>query len=169
MHESRQRWARRTAAAVCAAAACWLCSGALAQDSLCAAGEPVVFSCHAGARTVSLCRPSALRQELIYRFGTRDRVELAWPQPGSRVLPGFELSSTPLVGGGVTTVTFRRGQYEYQIYSKAGRSEGPGRTPQFEDGLVVVRNGKPVRQLVCDDGGEGFREDLGWLPKALRR
>jgi hypothetical protein len=166
LHESRQRWARRSAAAVGAAAACWLCSGALAQDSLCAASEPVVFSCHIGARTVSLCRPSSLRQELIYRFGTRDRVELAWPQPGSRVLPGFELSSTPLVGGGVTTVTFRRGQYEYHVYSKVGRRDG---APLFEDGVIVSRRGKQVAKLVCDDGGEGFREGLDWLAAAPRR
>jgi hypothetical protein len=166
LHASRQRWARRT---VAAAAACWACSGALAQDSLCAAGEPVVFSCHIGARTLSLCRPSSLRQELVYRFGTRRRVELAYPEPGLRALPGFEISSTPLVGGGVTTVTFRRGEYEYRIYSKAGRGDDPARTPQFEDGLVVARNGKPVRHLVCDDGGEGFREGLDWLPKAARR
>jgi hypothetical protein len=118
---------------------------------------------------VSLCRPSSLRQELIYRFGTRDRVELAWPQPGARLLPGFELSVTPLVGGGVTSVSFRRGAYQYRIYSKTGRSDDPGRIPQFEDGLVVAHNGKPVRHLVCDDGGEGFREELDWLPKAARR
>jgi hypothetical protein len=162
---SRQQWGRWIAAAALGA-----CVGAaVAQDSLCEAGEPLVFSCHIGHKTLSLCRPSALRQELIYRFGTRGKPELALPEPGSRAAPDVALSTEPLYGGGITSVTFRRGAWEYRVYSKASRAEDPQRSPQVEDGVVIARSGKPVRRLVCDDGGQGFREELGWLPQAGRR
>lgn len=141
---------------------------ACAQDSLCRPGEPVVFSCHVGGKTVSLCRPSGLRQELIYRFGTPARVELTHPDPGSLAAAPFTRETAPLAGGGVTTVVFRRGQYQYGVYSKVARGAGPERAPEFEDGIVISRRGKPVRRLVCDDGGEGFRESLDWLPQAVR-
>lgn len=141
-------------------------AGACAQESLCRPDEPVVFSCHVGGKTVSLCRPSGLRQELIYRFGTPARVELTHPGPGSLAAAPFTRDTTPLAGGGVTAVVFRRGQYQYSVYSKVARGAGPERAPEFEDGIVISRRGKPVRQLVCDDGGEGFRESLDWLPQA---
>lgn len=68
----------------------------------------------------------------------------------------------------MTTLAFTRADYEYKIYSKIGRADSgepqEDRTPIFEDGLVISRSGKKLRQLVCDDGGEGFREDIGWIP-----
>ncbi|MFL6674076.1 MAG: hypothetical protein ACJ8LG_12400 [Massilia sp.] len=127
-----------------------------------------MFSCHIGNKTLSLCRPSAPGRQLVYRFGTPNKLDMAYPPPGIDTGGRFEVSDTPLYGGGVTTVAFRRGGYQYQIYSKTGRADDPARTPEFEDGVIVVRNGKPVRHLVCDDGGEGFRQELGFLPRAAR-
>lgn len=170
MRGSKLHWASERGRGAWLALALLLpCAGARADESLCAAGEPVVFSCHIGNKTLSLCRPSALRQELVYRFGTPNRVELAWPGPGRHALAGeFTLDTRPLYGGGITTVSFDRGEYRYSVYSKMARGEGPARAPEFEDGIIISRRGKQVRQLVCDDGGEGFREELGWLPKARR-
>jgi hypothetical protein len=136
-----------------------------AQESLCKANEPVVFACHIGSKTVSLCRPSAAARELTYRFGTPATVELAYPPAGKRLRAPFTVSTAPLAGGGITKVAFRRGQYEYAVYSMVGRSDG---APRFEDGVIVSRRGKEVAKLVCDDGGEGFREPLDWLPVAER-
>lgn len=170
MHASRPRWAfDPVSAALIAASLALLCTGARAHDSLCAPDEPVVFACHVGKKTVSLCRPSALRQELMYRFGTPARVELAYPPAGKRVQAPFTVSNAPLVGGGVTTVAFRRGEYDYAVYSKIGRSDDAARAPLFEDGVLVSRRGRQVAKLVCEDGGDGFREDLGWLPVAHGR
>lgn len=171
MNGSRKRWLPDPGGAARLAAALLLaCAGARAGDSLCLAGEPVVFSCHIAHKTLSLCRPSALRQELVYRFGTPGKVELTHPQPGHEALASpFTLAAAPLYGGGETSVAFRRGDFEYRIYSKVGRGAGPERTPEFEDGILVSRRGKPIRQMVCDDGGEGFRENLDWLPAAARR
>src|SRR5262245_7983481 len=142
---------------------------ARAEESLCVEHEKIVFSCHVGSKIISLCRPLASPRVLTYRYGTPAHVELM--HPGRRLEePGeFYTSSAPLFGGGETTVAFTRADYEYKIYSKIGRADSgesqEDRTPIFEDGLVISRSGKQVSQLVCDDGGAGFREDISWLPK----
>jgi hypothetical protein len=144
---------------------------ATAQESLCTAGEAVVFSCHIGQKTVSLCRPSSLREQLAYRFGMPGHIELAYSAravgaPEATAQHGFEVSTKPLFGGGVTTLRFHRGAYRYEVYSKTSRADNPDRTPVAEDGVIVSRDGKTVRRLVCNDSGAGFREPLGWLPRA---
>jgi hypothetical protein len=141
---------------------------ALAQ--LCTAGESVVFSCQIGSKTLSLCRPAGVREQLAYRFGLPGRVELDYPgQSVRQARHPFELSTTPLVGGGITTVRFQRGAYRYEVYSKSGRGDDPERTPFTEDGVIVSRAGKRIWQHACEDGGAGFREELGWLPQAEAR
>jgi hypothetical protein len=139
-----------------------------AEESLCTGNEAIVFSCHVGRKIISLCRPSSSPRTLTYRYGVPRRVELTYPRHGPQAAGAFYTSTAPLFGGGVTTVAFTNAGYEYRIYSKISRADNGGRqedrTPVFEDGLVIFRNGKQVRQLVCDDGGEGFREDIAWLP-----
>lgn len=164
LYASRAQWA--SSAALAAAGLVLFCAQAQAQESLCLPGEPVVFACHTGSKTVSLCRPSALARELTYRFGKPAAVELAYPPAGQRLRAPFTVSNAPLAGGGMTTVAFRRGEYEYAVYSMVGRSDG---TPRFEDGVIVSRRGKQLARLVCDDGGAGFREELDWLPVAKRQ
>jgi hypothetical protein len=138
-----------------------------AAAQLCSAGEAVVFSCKVGAKTVSLCRPAGVRAQLSYRFGTGERLDMVYPAAfGLATQPRFELATTPLFGGGITTVSFRRGAWRYQVYSKSGRADDAERTPFTEDGVIVTRGGKTAWHLVCDDGGAGFREELGWLPRA---
>ena len=167
MQGLNSRWG---SSAACATACVLLLSTpAAAQESLCRPDETAVFACHLGARMVALCRPPGLEPSLTYRFGTPERVELAYPPPGARVQPVFRRSLTPLVGGGISTVTFQRGQYEYRVYSKVERGDDAARSPRFEDGVEVWRGGKRVRELVCDDGGAGFRENLDWLPEAKKR
>lgn len=144
---------------------------AAAQESLCTADEAVVFSCHVGKKTVSLCRPSSLREQLAYRFGMPGHIELAYSAPSSGASqmapqPGFEVSTKPLFGGGVTALRFHRGAYRYEVYSKTSRADDADRTPVAEDGVIVSRDGQTVRHLVCNDSGAGFREPLGWLPRA---
>lgn len=132
-------------------------SPAPAAESLCAAGEPVVFACRVGGKLVSLCRPPDDRGMLSYRFGTPEALELSYPEPGRQASAAFTVKSVPLVGGGETTVAFRRGAYTYTVYSRVGRGED-GTTPEFEDGVIVARRGKVLRRMRCEDGGEGFRE-----------
>jgi hypothetical protein len=171
LHESNKRWGSDPARLAQGAAACvlLLCVHAHAQESLCAPDEAVVFACHVGAKMVALCRPPGVEPALAYRFGTPARVELAYAPSGRQARAAFTRSAAPLYGGGKTTVDFRRGQYQYSVYSKVGRSDGPDRVPEFEDGVIVSRRGKTIRKMACDDGGEGFRENLDWLPVAAAR
>jgi hypothetical protein len=145
-----------------------VCQVAHAEESLCTGNETIVFSCHVGRKVISLCRPSGSPRKLTYRYGVPGRLELIYPGGGPQATGTFYTSSSPLFGGGVTTLAFTHADYEYRIYSKVSRADNgerqQNRTPVFEDGLVIFRNGKQVRQLVCADGGEGFREDIDWLP-----
>jgi len=139
-----------------------------AEESLCAGNEEIVFSCHVGRKIISLCRPSESPRALTYRYGTPEHLELVHPGREPDAKGEFYTSSSPLFGGGETTLAFTRAGYEYKIYSKIGRADSgepqEDRTPIFEDGLVISRSGKTLRQLVCDDGGQGFREDIDWIP-----
>lgn len=142
------------------------CQVSHAEDSLCTATERIVFSCHIGEKTVSLCRPINNAQTLNYRFGKAGSVELTFPD--HKDTNGFQAATAPLYGGGMTTVAFSRGEFEYQLYSKVGREESDASTtqrePVFEDGVIISKAGKQLKQLICDDGGEGFREDIQWIP-----
>ncbi|MGJ9417029.1 hypothetical protein ACHAC9_04580 [Massilia sp. CMS3.1] len=139
-------------------AAC--CAAAPARaESLCAPNEPVVFACHVGSKMVSLCRPAGDWGMLSYRFGGVGKLELTYPEPGRQASAAFTVKSVPLVGGGETTVAFKRGVYTYTVYSKVARGSD-GSTPEFEDGVIVARRGKVLSRMRCADGGEGFREPM---------
>jgi len=135
-------------------------ANAPADASLCLAHEPVVFACSVGGKIASLCRSGDAGNGLSYRFGKPAAVELRYPQPGQRARPAFSMKTEPLIGGGVTKVTFQRGGYTYTVYSRVARAPDGG-TPEFEDGITVERRGKLLRRLRCDDGGAGFREPPG--------
>lgn len=158
MQASRKPWVISwiVAAACCGAAAA---PAPARAESLCAPNEPVVFACHVGSKLVSLCRPAGDRGMLSYRFGGLDALELTYPEPGHQASAAFTVKSAPLVGGGETTVAFRRGAYTYTVYSKVARGQD-GETPEFEDGVIVARRGKVISRMRCADGGEGFREPM---------
>lgn len=154
MQASRKPW---VVSLIVAASCCG--AGAVRAESLCAPHEPVVFACHVGTKLVSLCRPAGDRGMLSYRFGRPQYLELRYPEPGRQASAAFTVKSAPLVGGGETTVAFRRGAYTYTVYSKVARGDD-GMTPEFEDGVIVARRGKVVSKMRCADGGEGFREPM---------
>lgn len=159
MRTSRKPWVSELAAALGCLA--WTVSASAA--SLCAAHEPVVFSCQVGARLVSLCRPAHGEGQFSYRVGKRagrpDALDMRYPEPGRSARAAFTVTTTPLIGGGETTVAFQRGGRTYTVYSRVARAED-GVTPRFEDGVLVTRRGKRVEDMRCDDGGAGFREAL---------
>lgn len=111
-------------------------------------------------------------KRLIYRYGRSGKPELVYPSSATGEKAVFRVSTSPLYGGGVTSVGFARNGYEYRIYSKIGRTPAASfqeRTPEFEDGVVISREGNQIKQLICDDGGEGFHEPIDWLPHAAGR
>lgn len=144
-------------------------AAAPAEKTHCQMGETVVLSCQVtGRKIVSLCSSGpATAPQLAYRFGTGRRIELVYPAPGNA--GAFYRTSAPLIGGGIATVGFSRGGYDYSVYAKSsqpgGAAGGGGGDPEFEDGLIVSRGGKRLRTLVCADGGAGFRQSIDWLPR----
>jgi hypothetical protein len=141
------------------------------EDSLCNKKESIVFSCHVEKKIISLCREAQSPRDLTYRYGVRGRLDVVYPARRSPATGAFYRATLPLFGGAVETITFTRSGYEYSVYSKVDRTEGgssqESRIPNFEDGVVISRQGKQLRQLVCDDGGDGFREPIDWIPNRL--
>lgn len=139
-----------------------MCHACYGEDSLCRATENIVFACHFGQKMVALCSTSNNTKVLTYRFGQPKAIELSVSE--SKHKNRFRILTSPLYGGGLTTVSFSRGEYEYKLYSKVSRSESEDSTgqsePVFEDGLIIVKSHKQIKQLICDDGGNGFREDI---------
>lgn len=135
------------------------------ERTLCKPTETVVFSCSIGWKLVSLCSDVVSPKSLTYRFGTQETVELIHPAAGAA--GGFTWSSSPLYGGGITSVNFKRGSYEYSVYSRLGRAPGDRNegAPEFEDGVTISRGNKLIKSLICDDGGAGFRQNIEWLPR----
>jgi hypothetical protein len=138
-----------------------------AEETLCTEKEKIVFSCHAKEKIISLCNSSQAEKNLIYRFGRIKHVELVYPENGKKTKNDFYRSTQMLFGGGEKSISFKRMNYEFKIYSKIGRSDSndhqESRIPIYEDGLMLFQKDKLVKQFVCDDGGEGFREDISWI------
>jgi len=150
--------------------ATWLVVGtAMAHNvperTLCKSTETVVFSCSIGWKLVSLCSNAVAPKSLTYRFGTPDTIELIHPAAGAAGV--FTWSNTPLYGGGITSVNFKRESYEYSVYARLGRTPGDRNegAPEFEDGVTISRGGRLIKSLICDDGGAGFRQNIEWLPR----
>lgn len=167
LRTSRKSWVSELAVALGGLA--WAASAGAA--SLCAPHEPVVFSCQVGEKLVSLCRPAHGEGMFSYRVGYRvgnrfgkrvgrlDALELRYPEPGRSARAAFTVTTTPLIGGGETTVAFQRNGRTYTVYSRVARADD-GVTPRFEDGVLIARRGKVFKDMRCDDGGAGFREPL---------
>ncbi len=124
---------------------------ASSASTLCTPGETVVFSCSTGTRTVSLCASSDLSAKsgyLQYRFGTRDKLELAYPEksrpPGNLFTPGTLAFS----GGGGAYLQFKKGAYTYTVFSAVGNWSPSGGKATAE-GVAVKSGGKEVANLPC--------------------
>lgn len=140
---------------------------AQAEGTLCERQEAIVFSCHIGEKIVSLCRPKDGPRRLHYRFGTPAHFDVEYPDRGTTEPGTFYRSRGPRFGGGEETVAFTRDRVEYTLYSRVGRSEGGSpeeRIPTFEDGLIVSQARGLPKISACDDGGDGFRESIDWIP-----
>src|SRR5690349_2307041 len=105
------------AIAALALAAPAACAAEPATESLCVAKETVVFSCHVGQRQVSLCKPAGATNALTYRYGRPGRLELVYPDRNAAEKGEFTRTSALRYGGEAVTVSFRRGGYEYRVYS----------------------------------------------------
>lgn len=143
---------------VLALALCLLIQPASGQERphLCRPGETPAFSCATGGKIASLCAtPDAegATRALTYRFGTRRKLELTYPDEGTRPPDAFRYRSAGYSAGGAEFLTFSISATKYILYSDYYRGKE-------RDGIMVERGEKRIAHLLCRgtalDGREGW-------------
>jgi hypothetical protein len=125
-------------------------------NSLCTAGEDVIFSCRMGAQRVSVCggTGAAGRTYAQYRHGTPGHLDLVYPAQTDAGPQTMTRAFTGFSGGGEAQVRFVNAGTEYVVYSGAVRTgfgaDGRNNT-EFEGGVLVRQSGRVLSRQVCDD------------------
>lgn len=126
-----------------------------AGTGLCAADEPVLFSCQVRTgKTVSVCGAAGAGGQRFaqYRYGrTGIAPELTFPATPAEGELAF--ATVPYSGGGEGQLMFTRGGVQYVVYSRTIRTrfDGEGNDPVNEDGVAVMRGEQLVSRLACTD------------------
>jgi hypothetical protein len=113
-----------------------------ADETLCRSGETVYFSCKIvrSGKLISLCGNALDKPDrfwLQYRFGSRKKLELAYPERKvSFSHSGFDVDHLRRVQGFDTEVSFSRGGWSYTVFHSM---PGEGKTDR-QSGLFVARN-----------------------------
>jgi hypothetical protein len=131
---------------LCIAAILLTVSTAIAADTHCTAQERVIFSCSIGKKIVSVCASRQLTPSsgyMQYRFGRKDALELALPDPPAHPRKVVKAGTLMFSGGGGAYLRFMRGQYSYVVYTAIGRGWGE------KEGVVVEKNGEVSANLSC--------------------
>ena len=115
------------------------------QKVACASTEEELFSCTAGAKRIAVCGVTNAQGQKTaqYRFGDAEAAEI--------VLDGGRFASVPYSGGGEAQIEFANGGVRYIVYSRTVRTgfDDEGNKPEFTDGVLVVRDGKPIAERNC--------------------
>ena len=127
------------------------------NKSLCKAGEAVVFSCNTGKKLISVCASENLAANagyVQYRFGTKEKLELSFPD--NEFHPGLYATGGNLMysGGGGAYMRFNNGAYSYVVYSGIGKG-------WEKQGVAVEKNGKLLSNIPCKEPSvEGFGSEF---------
>jgi hypothetical protein len=120
-----------------------LCSvagaGASAGENLCLAGEQVIFACATGraSKIVSMCASPDLaagKGSLYYRFGTRQKIELAYPDKANGNPEHFRYAHYSRFQTERSEVTFSIGKYAYTVFDYYDGGE----KPEYHRGVQVT-------------------------------
>lgn len=125
------------------------------RPSLCNHAEVAIFSCNLGSKIVSLCASPDLTETtgtMSYRFGRNGAVELEHPAKPIHPKTAFTAGVDSSERGDF--VRFSRGEFTYTIYALVGLRER-----SEEDGLLITRDTKVLRNLKCADFAMG---DTAW-------
>jgi hypothetical protein len=117
------------------------------QKSLCQTKEKVIFSCGTGKKLISVCSSENLSPTagyVQYRFGTKEKLELSFPEPQAHP-SSFSTGGTLMYsGGGGAYMRFNKGAYSYVVYSGMGKGWD-------KQGVVIEKNGKLLSNILCKD------------------
>jgi hypothetical protein len=122
---------------------------AYSSKSLCSKNEQIVFSCSLGKKTLSVCASSNISPTsgyLQYRLGKKNKAEIAFPD-SSKIADRKLIQARTLMfaGGGGAYLRFINGSFNYVVFTAIGRGWGT------KDGVSVLKNGKPIANLMCQD------------------
>lgn len=110
--------------------------------SLCRAPEPMLFTCHVGAKLVSICGQE--QGGAAYRYGQPDHIELE----ATDLHRGHEMQS----GGGETQLYADTPTHRYVVYDRITRTgfgaDGHNDLRE-ENGLLAQSNGRTIWRRQC--------------------
>lgn len=115
----------------------------LIKGSLCETEEQVVWTCQAGARTISICASTNLNPKegyAQYRIGRPGALEMEYPT--TRVHPRGRFTYT-LYPQGNSTLSFTNGAYKYSLFEDLRSTE---------DGVYVERGDDLISNIRCNSG-----------------
>ena len=143
---------------ICLAMSAFAASPCLAAaPTLCHADEMVVFSCPTTARIVSICASKNISKDggyMQYRFGRKDRLELAYPDLGSRPAEVFTSGTMMFSGGGGAWLRFSKQPFSYTIFSAIGKWGRSGSVAAIA-GVAVQKDGKVFANYPCSVAAVG--------------
>ena len=123
-------------------------------DHWCKADERVVFACHAGTKTVSMCARGDLAGSsgaLSYRFGKLGSpVELEVSGAGAAMKKLFSYENNVRASGFARLIRFQRGRINYVIGHVVDRYENNPGNDVVAATVVVLLPDRVVR-LECDE------------------
>ncbi len=132
------------------------------RPNLCKPGEVPAWSCSTGGKIASLCASANLSENegaLIYRFGTRKKIELSYPEDGAKPQASYVGGVTGYSGGGTDYIRFKIGDISYTLYSDYYRG-------REMDGIAIERGEKLLSALRCRSGAVDPGEGWGRIYKA---
>lgn len=127
-----------------------LTGSAAAASSLCRSDETVAFSCQTRKGTASLCLAKAAggAERLVYRFGSKDHVDLSYPKAPATPSAAFLAGTLSFSGGGGAYVQFANDAFRYTVFDAIGRW-GKGGATRAIAGVAVARGDKEAANLAC--------------------
>jgi hypothetical protein len=113
------------------------------EETMCYSHEEIYFSCPVGEKIVSVCASGNISPKngyVKYRFGHPGKPEFQFPEKSDPPMNKFSVSD--FHGGNISSIhlKFKVGKYTYVVYQSA------------TSGVYVTRNGRTVRNLLCDGG-----------------
>lgn len=92
-------------------------------DSLCEAGEQVLFTCPLGKKLVSVCASSDLDEAkgtMQYRFGLKEKLELAYPEVAAHPKKHFRFQRnySRVESAEIQELAFQRGNVSYTVFTE---------------------------------------------------
>ena len=135
------------------------------ENGLCKANEDSLFTCHYKKKLISVCASKNLSESagyLRYAFGTKEKVELDYPQNRTLAKDNFKFFNgwSP---GVYSSLEFNISSHTYYIYGSEGNNYSePGNPDSIKywesSGVAVFRDGHLIKNIKCGNGDIGITQ-----------